>query len=95
MSIARDLRCLKVLFAIPEAVELSVLIGVGGWGWLSSSSVVRIGTASWPLAKRPPTSASTADAMTLQSLWQTVWMGPLGGGFVIGAFVRSWELELR
>jgi hypothetical protein len=95
MFIARDLRCLRVLFAIPEAVELSVLIGVGGRGWLSSSSVVRSGTASWPLTKRPPTSASAADAMTLQSLWQTVWMGLLGGGFLVGALVGSRELELR
>jgi hypothetical protein len=42
---------LEGVVAIPEAVELSVLIGVGGWGWLSSSSVVRSGTASWPLTK--------------------------------------------
>jgi hypothetical protein len=39
MSIARDLRCLRVLFAFPEAVELSVLIGVGGWGWYSILAV--------------------------------------------------------
>jgi hypothetical protein len=33
--------------------------------------------------------------MTLQSLWQTVWMGLLGGGFLVGALVGSRELELR
>jgi hypothetical protein len=95
MSIARDLRCLRLLFAIPEVVELSVLIGVGGWGWLSSSSVVQSGTASWPLAKRPPASTSVADAATLQSLWQTVWIGPLEDGFSVGTLVGTRELELR
>jgi hypothetical protein len=63
---------------IPEAVELSVLTGIGGWECPSSTRVVRSATASWQLTKRSPTSASAAEAMTWCSLWQMVWMGPFG-----------------
>ena len=58
MSIALDIFCLMLLLTIPTAVELSTCIGAGGWGWLISMSVVRIGTAAWPFRKRAPYSAS-------------------------------------
>jgi hypothetical protein len=32
MSMEQDSHCLSVLLVIPEAVELSVLMAVGGWG---------------------------------------------------------------
>jgi hypothetical protein len=30
---ALDLRCLTMSLAMPQAVDLSVFIGVAGWGW--------------------------------------------------------------
>ncbi len=46
MSMALERFCLIVSLAKPAAVELSVCIGVGGWGWPSSLRVVRRGMAS-------------------------------------------------
>jgi hypothetical protein len=34
---------------IPRVVKLSVLIGVGGWGWPMAMRVSRIGIAFWEL----------------------------------------------
>ena len=46
---AFDLFCLVVAVRIPYTVLLSVLMGVIGWGWLSSPSVILIGMAGLPL----------------------------------------------
>jgi hypothetical protein len=66
--------------------------GTGGWGGLGLARVVRMATSSWPLTKRPPTLASAAEAMTHGTVCGRlpVWMGPLGGGDVIGALEGSW-----
>ncbi len=41
--------CLTDSLAIPLAVLLSVTMGIGGWGWPSSASVMRSGAPSLPL----------------------------------------------
>jgi hypothetical protein len=71
-----------VLLAIPAAVELSTWIGVGGCGWPSSSSVVRIAMTYLQLWKAAPSSASAADAITFLMMMH---------GFKIGAF---WNVAL-
>jgi hypothetical protein len=90
----QDLHRLSALLVMPAGVELSVFTGVAGWGCPSSLSVVPIGTASCPLTNSPPTLALAAEAMTGQSLWQTVWMGPLGSGLLVGtlAGLADWAL---
>ena len=50
------------------AVELSVLSGVGGWGWLSASNICLIGTAVVALWKMPATSASADEETTRRSV---------------------------
>ena len=56
---------MTVSLARPTAVELSTKTGVGGWGWPSSSRVVRRGVASLVLWKRAPNSASAAEERTI------------------------------
>ena len=53
-----------LLVKIMCAVELSVCIGVFGCECLSSTSVVRMGTAHFVLMNNAPTSASTAELIT-------------------------------
>ena len=79
---------------MPAAVELSVLIGVGGCGNPISARQVRMGTATCPLWKRAPSSASAADAMTFRSVLHSAWRGPLGVG-VTGDFEGLVEWSLR
>ena len=61
-------------------VALSVLIEVGGCGWVISFRVVRMGTACWPLSKIAPVSASAADAMTVRMVWHLVRICPFEVG---------------
>ena len=51
ISMVRERRWVTVSLARPTAVELSTKMGVGGWGWPSSSRVVRRGVASLVLWK--------------------------------------------
>ena len=69
-----------LLLANPSAVELSVCIGVGGWGCPSSSSVVFSGNAAFALMNSPPSSASAADAITALMMLATFNTAPLFGG---------------
>ena len=80
MSIALDLRCLIVPVAIPNAVELSTWTGVGGWECPISSSVIRMGTASWQFKNKAPNSASAADAMMLRSILHPTYTMPFSLG---------------
>ena len=95
MSIDLDLRCLIILLAIPDAVELSVFIGVGSWGYLNSPNVVLKITASCPFTNTPPISASIADAITFFMIEHTACRDPFGGGSCISDFMLSLEAELR
>jgi hypothetical protein len=49
MSISFDLFCLMVSLKIPNAVELSVRRGVGGYMWPISVSVALSGAPLWAL----------------------------------------------
>ena len=80
MSIALDLRCLMVPVSVPNAVELSTLTGMGGWVCPISSSVIRMGTASWKFKNKAPNSASAVDAMMLQSILHTTYTMPFSVG---------------
>ena len=95
MSIALDRFCFIVSLAKPAAVELSVCLGVGGCGCSSSMSVVQMGTMSWALTNSAPTSDSAAEAMMFLRMGQTVWMGPLSGGWLVGNCGMLSECLLR
>ncbi len=64
MSIAFNAFGIILLVSRSVEVLLSVCIGVGGWGRLSSSSVWCMETAVFALMKRAPSSSSSADYMT-------------------------------
>ena len=84
MSKAFDRFCLTSDVRMPWAVELSVLIGVGGCGWPMSSSAWWMGHAFCALWKAAPSSASDAAATTCRRRVLSTWIGPLFGGFCIG-----------
>lgn len=69
-----------LLFTIPQAVELSVWMGVGGWGCPISSRICLIYTVSLALVHSAPSSASAADDMTALMICAMFRMDPLGGG---------------
>eukprot|EP00957_Ditylum_brightwellii_P101598 7743225-Ditylum_brightwellii.AAC.1 len=80
---------------IPQAVELSVMTGVGGWGCPIS---VRASCSSLPflvLEKRAPISASAVDAITCLMISHTLCTGPLRGTFDAGGLVGSVDGSLR
>ena len=95
MFIYRDLRCWTLFFAVPYAVELSVLMGVEGWSCPNSSKVVLNMIASWLLTKSALVSASAADAMTFFMMEETTCKGQFGGGSLTGGFVLPNDAELR
>ena len=95
MSIALDLFCLTVVVAMPSAVELSILFGVGGWGKPIYWSVTQKGTAVCPLWNSPLTSASAADNTTCFSIIHSLWIGPFDGGRRFGAFYGLVVSEFR
>ncbi len=64
MSIILDCFGTIVLFATPTAVELSVWIGLCGWGHPMSIRVSRWGAILQAAIKSAATSASVAEAMT-------------------------------
>ena len=84
MSIAFERFCLMILFENPTDVVLSNCMGVGGWGCLSSSRVVRIGKLSLAFRKVATMSASAAEDMMVLIIWHRLWMAPLLVGRVGG-----------
>ena len=95
MSIYRNLRCRILLFAIPDTVELSVLIGVGSWMCTKSSKVVLNIIASCPFTKSVSISAFAADAITFFVMAHTTCKGLFRGGSLTGFFVLYDDAELR
>eukprot|EP00957_Ditylum_brightwellii_P029124 2200813-Ditylum_brightwellii.AAC.1 len=80
---------------IPQAVELSVMTGVGGQGCPIS---VRVSLSSLPflvLEKRAPISASAADAITCCMILHTLCIGPLRGTLADGGLLGSVDGSLR
>ena len=84
-----------LLHAKSLAVVLSVLMGVGGWGWSIRMRQLQMGVAVWQLWKRPPTSDSAAGATTCCRYLHSTWIGlltcwrmvPSGACFEEGMFV--------
>ena len=65
---------------IPSAAELSVLIGVGGWGIHSSLILKRRVTAVFPLWKISLNYALVEEATTCLSIMLSVWIDTFSGG---------------
>lgn len=83
MSMALEQHWRTVKLTTPVVVELLAWIGVGGWGRPSISRIVQMPVASFAFTNNAPILASAvADAMTLQSMMEVVWRGPLA--------VRNW-----
>ena len=80
MSMALVLLGWRFRFTTPNAVVLSVCIGVGGWGCPISSRVVLAGMASRAFMNNAPISASAADDMTALMICATFNTAPLLGG---------------
>ena len=68
---------LMVLLTIPTVVELSMCIGVGGWGCPNSCSVKHITFACLVFNNSAPSSASAADAATHFKIEHMTCMAPL------------------
>ena len=77
MSMVLDLRCLTVLLMMPDAVELSVCMGVGPcWFPIYSNEVIST-SPSLELMNRPPNSASAAYSITFFKMAATTNNSPL------------------
>ena len=74
---ALDLRCLMVSLMMPDAVELSVCIGVGPCGCPISSNEVLSTYPSLEFMNTPPNSASAAEAITCFKMAATTNTSPL------------------
>ena len=68
-----------MLLAIPLAVELSVIKGVGGWGYPRSARVFRVATADCPLRNKAASSASEAADTTVGMIALRTSTAPLTG----------------
>ena len=66
---------INVSFATPAVVDLSVCIGVRGWGQPISINVWRIGTSSFDVMKSAPRSALADEDMTNLMTWTMINMG--------------------
>ncbi len=77
MSIAFNAFGIILLVSRSFAVLVSVWIGVGGWGWLSSLSMWRMEMAFFALMKMAPSSASTVEDMTARIICEMLRMAPL------------------
>ncbi len=89
ISINQDRCHLKVLFAMPTAVELSQCIGVGGWGWPISSSVSLKIVACLQLRKRAPSLASAAEAIMKRNIAHRVKKAPFNLMGLVGSARQS------
>ena len=83
--------CLVVLFAKPTDVVLLTCMGLGGWGYLSSLSVVLVGKASLAFRKVAHISVSASTDMTVFMICHRVGMALLLVGRVGGLlpFLKS------
>ena len=77
MPMALNLRFLTVSLMMPDAVDLSVCIGVGPCGCPISSIEVLSTSPSLVFMNRPPNSASAAEAITFFKMAATTNIAPL------------------
>ena len=89
MSMARDRHCLAVTFVTITADELLDTMVVAGWGWYFSISVVLIGAALWPLVNKAPSLASMDETITLRTMDNSRYSGPLGSDITVVSLVGS------
>ena len=80
MSIAFICLDWMMFFTTPFAVEVSVWMGVGGWGCPISARIFLMYTASFVLMNSAPSSASVAGDMTTLMICEMFIMAPFGGG---------------
>ena len=80
-------------FTNVTAVELSVLIGVGGCGCPRAIKHRRMKITNCALWNKPTVSALAADATILRNILQSVCNGPLWAG--LGIPEKGGGLELR
>ncbi len=90
MSMAFNALGMILFVSCAFAVELSVCIGVSGWGWPSSASVCRIETAIFALMNSAPNSASAADDMTALIIWEILSTAPLLRGMFSFPAMNMW-----
>ena len=69
-----------MLLTTPDAVELSVWMGLLGWGHPMSMRVWRCGIISLAVIKRAANSDSAAEAMTNLIIWAIESTAPLKRG---------------
>ena len=91
MSMALVLFGLIFLLMTAYAIEFSVLDGVGDCVWPSSSSMMRMYTASRYILYKPANSASVADAMTCLMMCDMLIMAPLLAGIVVLLDRKKWS----
>ena len=63
MSISLVILCLIFSFTLIFVAVLYVDTGVGGFGWIISARVIRMGVVFWKFSNNPPNYASVADSM--------------------------------
>jgi len=90
MSMAFNALGMILFVSSAFAVELSVCIGVSGWGWPSSTSAYRIETAIFALMNSAPNSASAADDMTALIIWEILRTAPLLRGMFSLPAMNMW-----
>eukprot|EP00957_Ditylum_brightwellii_P084809 6448374-Ditylum_brightwellii.AAC.1 len=76
-------------------MELSVMTGVGGWGWPISSRAKRNSSPLHMFTYSAPISASAVLDITLCMTMHTVCKGPFGSGCVAGSLFKSADAGLK
>ena len=74
-------------YKTPVAVELSIFIGVDGWGWFNFSNIRRIGIDICVLWNTSATSTSTADVTTSRRVLHSTWTAPFSFAHVEGSAI--------
>ena len=90
MSMALVLLGCTLLVTTEWAAELSVCIGVLGWGWPISSNVFLVGTASRALMNIALISASAVDVITALMICAMLSTAPLFGGKLALLDMKKW-----
>ena len=80
---------------IPSAANLSVFIGIDGWGKLSYLRVLWRVKAVLPLWIIYLTSDLATEATTCLRILNSLWIGPLSRGGRFGYFVGLAQIDLR
>ncbi len=92
MSMAFNTLGMILFVSSAFAVELSVCIGVSGWGWPSLTSVCRIETAVFVLMNSALNSASATDDMTAFIIWEILRTAQLLRGMFSLPAMNMWPL---